>query len=96
MRTAMRYDELRLVWTSLPITQAGEKMAKYEKKRSARRSTPRRPITMASTAEPPDPIPCALAAILLPASHEPGCSSWCTFKDSIGVRSSGNLCVEYV
>ncbi len=74
MRTAMRYDELRLVWTSLPITQAGEKMAKYEKKRSARRSTPRRPITMASTAEPPDPIPCALAAILLPASHAPGCS----------------------
>jgi len=48
-------------------------MAKYEKKRSARRSTPRRPITMASTAEPPDPIPCALAVILLPASHASGC-----------------------
>jgi hypothetical protein len=28
-------------------------MAQYEKKRSARRSTPRHPITMASTAEPP-------------------------------------------
>ena len=49
------------------------KMAQYEKKRSARRSTPRRPITMASTAEPPDPMPCALAAILLPASHARGC-----------------------
>jgi len=41
-------------------------MAKYEKKHSARRSTSRHPITMASTAEPPNPIPCALAAILLP------------------------------
>jgi hypothetical protein len=50
------------------------KMAKYEKKRSARRSTPRHPITMASTAEPPDPMPCALAAILLPASRARGCS----------------------
>ena len=49
------------------------KMAKYEKKRSARRSTPRHPITMASTAEPPDPMPCALAAILLPESCARGC-----------------------
>ena len=51
-------------------------MAKYEKKRSARRSTPRRPITtgMESTAELPDPMPCALASILLPASHARGCS----------------------
>ena len=48
-------------------------MAKYEKKRSARRSTPRHPITMASTAEPPDPMPCALAVILLPESHAHGC-----------------------
>ena len=44
-------------------------MAKYEKKRSARRSTSRHPITMASTAEPPNPIPCALASILLPESR---------------------------
>jgi hypothetical protein len=48
-------------------------MAKYEKKRSARRSTPRHPITMASTAEPPDPMPCALAVILLPVSRARGC-----------------------
>ncbi len=48
-------------------------MAKYERKRSARRSTPRHPITMPSTAEPPDPMPCALAAILLPESCAHGC-----------------------
>jgi hypothetical protein len=47
------------------------RMVKYEKKRSARRSTPRHPITMASTAEPPDPMPCALAAISLPESSPP-------------------------
>jgi len=47
--------------------------AKYEKKHSARRSTPRHPITMASTAEPPDPMSCALAAILLPESRTHGC-----------------------
>ena len=34
--------------------------------------TPRHPITMAST-EPPDPIPCALSAILLPESRAHGC-----------------------
>jgi hypothetical protein len=47
--------------------------AKYERRRSARRSTPRHPITMASTAETPDPMPCALAAILLPESCARGC-----------------------
>ena len=58
----------------MPATVASDvdefhhKMGKYEKKRSARRSTPRYPITMASTAETPDPMPCALAAILLQAS----------------------------
>jgi hypothetical protein len=36
------------------------------KNRSPRRSTPRHPIATASTAKPPDPMPCALAAILLP------------------------------
>jgi hypothetical protein len=41
-------------------------MAKYEKNRSTRRSTPRHPIAMASTAKPPDPMSCALAEILLP------------------------------
>ncbi len=48
-------------------------MAKYEKKRSARLSTPRHPITMVSTAEPPDPMPCALASILLSESRPHGC-----------------------
>ena len=48
-------------------------MAKYEKNRSTRRSTPRHPIAMASTAKPPDPMPCALAAILLPESLAPAC-----------------------
>ena len=40
---------------------------------STRRSTPRHPIAMASTAKPPDPMPCALAAILLPESSAPAC-----------------------
>ena len=39
------------------------------KTRSTWRSTPRHPITMASTAKHPDPMPCALAAILLPESR---------------------------
>jgi len=33
-----------------------------------RRSTPRHPVAAASTPEPPDPMPCALAAVLLPGS----------------------------
>ena len=48
-------------------------MAKYEKNRSTRRSTPRHPIAMASTAKSPDPMPCALTAILLPESSAPAC-----------------------
>ena len=47
------------------------------KNRSPRRSTPRHPIAMASTAKPPDPMPCrmpcALAAVLLPESRAHGC-----------------------
>jgi len=39
------------------------------KNRSPRSSTPRHPIAMASTGKSPDPIPCALAAVLLPGSH---------------------------
>ena len=39
------------------------------KTRSTRRSTPRHPIDMASTAKSPDPMPCALSAILLPESR---------------------------
>jgi hypothetical protein len=46
-------------------------MAKYEKNRSTHRSTLRHPIDMASTAKSPDPMPCALAAILLPESRAP-------------------------
>ena len=48
-------------------------MAKYEKNRSTRSSTPRHPIAMASTAKPPDPMPCALTTILLPESSAPAC-----------------------
>ena len=44
-------------------------MAKYEKNLSTRRSTPRHPIAMASTAKPPNPMPCALASILLSESR---------------------------
>jgi hypothetical protein len=36
---------------------------KYGKNSSTRRSTPRHPIDMVSTVKPPDPMPCALAAI---------------------------------
>jgi hypothetical protein len=39
------------------------------KNRSPRRSTSRHPIATASTAKPPDPMPCALTAILLPESR---------------------------
>ena len=48
-------------------------MAKYEKNRSTHRSTLRHPIDMASTAKSPDPMPCALAAVLLPESLAHGC-----------------------
>jgi hypothetical protein len=51
----------------------GTHMTKYEKNRSTRRSTPRHPIAMASTAKPPDPMPCALTGILLPESSAPAC-----------------------
>jgi len=56
-----------------PCPRLPSKMAKYEKNRSTRRSTPRHPIAMASTAKPPDPMPCALASILLPESLAPAC-----------------------
>ena len=39
------------------------------KSRSPRRSTPSHPLDMASTAKPPDPMTCALTAILLPESR---------------------------
>ena len=49
-------------------------MAK-SRNRSPRRSTPRHHITMASTAKPPDPMSCALAALLFPESRARGCPS---------------------
>jgi hypothetical protein len=45
-------------------------MFKCEKIVSTRRSTPKHPITMTSTAKPPDPMPCALAVIPLPESRQ--------------------------
>ena len=40
---------------------------------SPKSSTPRHPINMGSTVKPPDPMPCALAAILLLESLAQGC-----------------------
>jgi len=42
------------------------------KNRSPRVSTPRHLTTMSSTAKPPDPMPCALAALLLPECRAHG------------------------
>ena len=43
------------------------------KNRSPWSSTSRHPIDMVSTTNPPDPMPCALAAILLAESRAHGC-----------------------
>jgi hypothetical protein len=43
------------------------------KNRSPWRSTPRHPIVMSSTAKTPDPMSCALAAVLLPELRAHGC-----------------------
>ena len=77
----------------------GTHMTKYEKNRSTRRSTPRHPIAMASTAKPPDPMPCALAAILFPESRTHACHRQKTLFPGIlgacGVRvCSGRSCVR--
>ena len=69
-------------------------MAKYERKRSARLSTPRHPITMASTAEPPDPMPCALAAILLPESCARGCRMQNTCFRGLSACTPGRVCSD--
>jgi hypothetical protein len=45
-------------------------MAKYEKQLHTALHVQ---IAMASTAKPPDPMPCALASILLPESRAHGC-----------------------
>jgi len=49
------------------------KMAQYDEEKIVP-GAPRPPIAiMASTAKPPDPMPCALAAVLLPESRAHGC-----------------------
>ena len=53
-------------------SEAGKKWLST-KNRSTRRSTPRHPIDMSSTVNPPDPMPCALAAVLLLELHAHGC-----------------------
>ena len=50
----------------------GERKWLSTKNRSPRRSTPRHPIAMESTAKPPDPMPCALTATLLQESRAYG------------------------
>jgi hypothetical protein len=49
---------------------SNKKMAEYEKPLHTALHVQ---IAMASTAKPPDPMPCALAAILLPESRAHGC-----------------------
>ena len=63
----------RVLYGKVPnnvYSQGNEKMDKYGKNCSTRRSTPRHPIAMASTTKPPDPMPCALAVIPLPESRQ--------------------------
>ena len=54
------------------------------KNRSTRRSAPRHPTAMASTAKPPDPMPYALAAALLPGCARsdavPGIAAWAPLR----------------
>ena len=59
-----------------PSRLIGLKKWSSTKNRSPQRSMPRHPIVMASTAKPPDLMPCALAAVLLPESHIHGCHIW--------------------
>ena len=46
---------------------------KHQNTKTPRRSMPRHPIAMTSTPKPPDPMPCALAAVLLQESRAHGC-----------------------
>jgi len=69
-------------------------MAKYEKNRSTRRSKPRHPIAMSSTAKPPDPMPCALAAILLPESLSPACHMRKTLFPGQASHTKGRVSYE--
>jgi hypothetical protein len=50
---------------------AGDKMRNWlsTKNHSPQRSTTRHPISTVSTANPPNPMPCALAVVLLPESR---------------------------
>jgi hypothetical protein len=60
-------DPLSAWWLGLALNRL--KNVSVRKSRSPWRSTPRHPIVMASTAKPPDPMPCALSAVLLPESR---------------------------
>ena len=54
----------------------------------------RHPIAMASTAKPPDSMPCALAAILLPESRAHGCHIQNTMFPGPSLRApSGRACM---
>jgi len=72
------------------------KWLKYEKNRSTRRSTPRHPIAMVSTAKPPDPMPCALTAILLSESSAPACHMRKTLFPGTFWVHAGCWCVRAV
>ncbi len=61
------------------------------KNRSPRRSTTRHPITIASTAKPPDPMPCALAVILLPESRAHGCHMQKTVFPGPAIRAHNGV-----
>ena len=84
-------------WGPTPILGCTDsKMAKYEKNRSTRCSTPRHPIAMASTAKSPDPMPCALATILLPESRAPACHMRKTLFQGTYWVHAGCGCVRVV
>ncbi len=61
------------------------------KNRSPRRSTPRHPITIESTAKPPYPMPYALAAILLPESRAHGCHMQKTESPGPSMRAHNSV-----
>ena len=62
-------------YTHVLINKRNLLSAEYEKSftTALHAVTPRHPIAMTSTAKPPDPMPCALAAVLLPESRAHGC-----------------------
>jgi hypothetical protein len=77
MRITMRMTtRITIFWPSKTFKIKNRKVQRKwlsMKNRSTRCSTTRHLITMVSTAKHPDPMPCALAAILLPESCAHGC-----------------------